>query len=51
MASIQIQKNATYDLDRKNIYLISNKSFRYYTQLSSIIFRHICIKLIFHNMF
>ena len=27
---IQIQKDATYDLDRKKIYLISNKSFRYY---------------------
>ena len=30
MASIQIDKMATYDLDRKNINLISNKSFRYY---------------------
>ena len=28
--SIQIQKDATYDLDRKKIYLISNKSFIYY---------------------
>ena len=31
VVSIQIQKDATYDLDRKKIYLISNKSFRYYT--------------------
>ena len=28
--SIQIQKDATYDLDHKKIYLIPNKSFRYY---------------------
>ena len=27
---MQIEKIATYDLDRKNINLISNKSFRYY---------------------
>ena len=31
VVSIKIQKDATYDLDRKKIYLISNKSFRYYT--------------------
>ena len=43
VVSIQIQKDATYDLDRKKTYLISNKSFRYYTLWSSIIFRHICI--------
>ena len=30
MASIQIEKIATYDLDRKKINLISNKSFRNY---------------------
>ena len=30
MASIQIEKIATYDLDRKKINLISNKPFRYY---------------------
>ena len=30
VASIQIQKIATYDLDRKKINLIPNKSFRYY---------------------
>ena len=30
MASIQIEKIATYDLDRKKINLVSNKSFRYY---------------------
>ena len=28
--SMAIQRDATYDLDRKKIYLISNKSFRYY---------------------
>ena len=39
----KIQKDATYDLDCKKIYLISNKSFRYYTLWSSTIFRHICI--------
>ena len=27
---MQIEKIATYDLDRKKINLISNKSFRYY---------------------
>ena len=30
VASIQIQKVATYDSDRKKINLIPNKSFRYY---------------------
>ena len=30
LASIQIEKIATYDLDCKKINLISNKSFRYY---------------------
>ena len=30
VANIQIQKVATFNLDRKNINLISNKSFRYY---------------------
>jgi len=49
VASIQIQKVATYDSDRKKIYLIPNKSFRYYNLQSSIIFRRIHIKLIFHN--
>jgi len=29
-ASIKIEKIATYDLDRKKINLISNKSFTYY---------------------
>ena len=36
-----IQKDATYDLDHKKIYLISNN--RYYNLWPSIIFRHICI--------
>ena len=43
LAAIQIQKIATYDLDRKKIDLIWNKSFKYYNLYSSIIFRHICI--------
>ena len=30
VVSIQIQKDATYDLDRKKINLILNKTFRYY---------------------
>ena len=30
VATIQIEKIATYDLDSKQIKLISNKSFRYY---------------------
>ena len=30
LAAIQIEKIATYDLNRKKINLISNKSFRYY---------------------
>ena len=30
MASIQIEKIATYDLDRKKINLILNKTFKYY---------------------
>ena len=41
MAPIQIEKIATYDLDRKKINLIVNKSFRYYNLSSLIIFRHI----------
>ena len=41
VVSKQIQKDATYYLDRKKIYLISIKSFWYYTLWSSIIFRHI----------
>ena len=34
LASIQIEKIATYDLDRKKINLISNKSFRYFNLYS-----------------
>ena len=30
VAPIQIEKIATYDLDRQKINLITNKSFRYY---------------------
>ena len=41
VVSIQIQKDATFKLDRKQINLIPNKSFRYYKQWSSIIFRRI----------
>ena len=36
---------------RKQIYLIPNKSFRYYNQKSSIVFRRIRIKLKFKNIF
>ena len=49
--SIQIKKVATQDSDRNKINLIPNKAFRYYKLQSSIIFRRICIQLIFHNIF
>ena len=38
VVSIQIQKDATFNSDRKQTNLIPNKSFRYYKQYSSIIF-------------
>ena len=51
IASIQIQKDATFNSDRKIFNLTPNKSFKYYEQQSSIIFRRIRISLIFHNIF
>ena len=41
----------TLTSDRKQINLYPNKSFRYYKQSSSVIFRRILIWLIFHNIF
>ena len=38
--SIQIQKDATYDLDRKKINLITNKSFRYHNLWSKHIMKN-----------
>ena len=43
VASMQIQKVAILDSDRKKINLILNKSFRYYNLKSSIIFGRIHI--------
>ena len=43
--SIQIQKVATFNSDRKIINLILNKSFQYYKQNTSIICRRIRIQL------
>jgi len=51
VSSMQIQKFATFNSDREQINLSPNKSFRYYNQYSSIIFRRIRIWLIFHNIF
>ena len=50
VVSIQIQKDATFNSDRKQINLIPNKLFRYCKQLSFIIFRRIRKKLILHNI-
>ena len=44
VASIQIEKVATFNSDRKIIKLIPNKSFRYYKQSSSIVFRLIWLR-------
>jgi len=44
LASIQIEKVATFNSDRKIINLIPNKSFRYYKQSSSIVFRLIWLR-------